>query len=282
MIPRIIPFMVGIALLISGCAGRQDKQGVTDFTSGATLLKVAHLASPTADGSSLYITVDGKDAGLLPVGQAILLQVPAGDHKVGGYARSLIGQVTIPDISVTTSADSPRFVAYKVKQYDPLLTLRGIDPLPESAPIPEKQVAKSEPLPVPQITQLSAPESEAVPDTSKTVTSPVQQSSKPAPQEEATQKPASVDTSKTVMSPVQQSSKPAPQEEATQKPASADTSKTVTPPAQQGSKPAAQVDASQKPVSTDTSPALPPVVTDASPDTASAPDTTGAPASSVQ
>lgn len=162
MIQRIIPVVIGITLLLSGCASQQDNQGAADFSTGATLLKVAHLPSPTADGSSLYITVDGQDAGLLPVGEAILLQVPAGEHQVGGYARSLIGSVTIPALKVTTSADSPRFVAYRVARYEPLFVERGIDPLPQSAPIPEKQVAESKPVPVPQITQLSLPESPPV------------------------------------------------------------------------------------------------------------------------
>ena len=177
MIQRIIPAVIGITLLLSGCAIQQDKQNVADFSAGATLLKVAHLPSSTADGSSLFITVDGKEAGLLPVGEAILLQVPAGEHRVGGYARTLIGAVTIPALKVTTSADSPRFVAYRVARYDPLFMERGIDPLPHSAPIPEKQVGQSQPVPVPQITQLSLSDN--------------QEGTHSATQGEATEKPAS-------------------------------------------------------------------------------------------
>lgn len=191
MIQRITPFVIGITLLISGCASQQDKQDTTDFNTGSTLLKVAHLASPTADGSSLFITVDGKDAGFLPVGQAVLLHVPEGQHQVGGYARSLIGHVTIPGITVTTAADSPRFVAYKVTQYDPLFTQRGIDPLPDSAPLPKKQVAKSEPLPVPKITELSMPESAPVPDASSALSSATSEATTPVAQGNASQ-PASV------------------------------------------------------------------------------------------
>ena len=176
MIQRIIPFVIGITLLISGCTTQQDKQGTADFSAGATLLKIAHLPSPTADGSSLFITVDGKDAGPLAVNKAILLQLPAGDHQVGGYASSLIGHVTIPGITVTTSADSPRFVAYQVKRYAAPFIQRGIDPLPESAPIPVKQVAQSEPLPVPQITEITP-----VPDVSQASTPAMQESSSPAP-----------------------------------------------------------------------------------------------------
>lgn len=164
MIQRILPVVIGITLLISGCAKKQDQQESVNFTLGATMLKVAHLPSPIADGSDLFITVDGKDAGLLPTGEAMLLQVPAGEHEVGGYARSLIGRVTIPSLKVTTVADQPRFVAYRVARNTPLFSVRGIDPLPKSAPLPEKQVAQSEAVPVPSIIQLSPPEPESTPE----------------------------------------------------------------------------------------------------------------------
>lgn len=154
MIQRIIPVFIGITLLLSGCAKQQSNQHTARFTAGTTLLKIAHLPSPIEDGSSLFITVDGKDAGRLKVGKAMLLQVPAGEHEVAGYARSLIGSVTIPGLKVTTSPDAPRFVAYRVAQHDPLFMARGIDPLPHSAPIPEKQAPESKPVPLPQITLL--------------------------------------------------------------------------------------------------------------------------------
>lgn len=200
MIQRILPVVIGIALLISGCAKKQEPQDSASFTMGATLLKVAHLPSPIADGSDLFITVDGKEAGQLPTGEAMLLQVPAGEHEVAGYARSLIGRVTIPGLKVTTVADQPRFVAYRVARNTPLFSVRGIDPLPQSAPLPEKQVAQSESVPVPEITQLSLPESETTPDStpsdsSEAATSASRESPAPAPavQEEAAKVSASAD-----------------------------------------------------------------------------------------
>ncbi|WP_300002189.1 hypothetical protein [uncultured Cedecea sp.] len=162
MIQRILPAVIGIALLISGCAKKQENQESASFSMGATLLKVAHLPSPIADGSDLFITVDGKEAGLLPTGEAMLLQVPAGEHEVAGYARSLVGRVTIPGLKVTTVADQPRFVAYRVARNTPLFSVRGIDPLPKSAPLPEKQVAESEPLPA--RVQLTPQEPESPPE----------------------------------------------------------------------------------------------------------------------
>lgn len=159
MMQRIIPAVIGITLLISGCATQQATQNIADFSVGATLLKVANLPSQTADGSRLFITVDGQQAGSLPAGKAMLLQLPAGEHQVGGYARSLIGSVTIPGVNVTTSPDAPRFVAYQIIRNTPRFIVRGVDPLPQSAPIPEKQTSQSEPVPVPQMIQLSIPES---------------------------------------------------------------------------------------------------------------------------
>lgn len=203
MIQRLIPVVIGVTLLISGCVKKPEPQGVTDFSVGATLLKVAHLPSPTADGSGLFITVDGKEAGALPVGEAMLLQVPAGEHQVGGYARSLIGRVTIPSLKVTTSADQPRFVAYRVARNTPLFSERGIDPLPQSAPIPEKQVGQSESVPVPQITQLSLPEKapDIAPTESSEVTTPVNP-------EETPKTSTSVDT-ETVVTPATSDASPA-------------------------------------------------------------------------
>lgn len=187
MIQRILPVVIGISLLISGCAKKQVQQESASFSMGATLLKVAHLPSPIADGSGLFITVDGKEAGQLPVGEAILLQVPAGEHEVGGYARSLIGRVTIPSLKVTTVADQPRFVAYRVAKNMPLFSARGIDPLPQSAPLPEKQVGQSESVPVPEIIQLSLPEPENTTPSalSEAATPANQESPTPVAQEEA-------------------------------------------------------------------------------------------------
>lgn len=197
MIQRIIPAVIGVTLLISGCAKKPEPQGVTDFSVGATLLKIAHLPSPTADGSGLFITVDGKEAGALPVGEAMLLQVPAGEHQVGGYARSLVGRVTIPSLKVTTAADQPRFVAYRVARNTPLFSERGIDPLPKSAPIPEKQVGQSESVPVPQLTQLSLPES-----TPEIVQSESSEVATPANSEEPPKTATSTDT-ETVVAPAE-------------------------------------------------------------------------------
>lgn len=203
MMQRILPVVIGITLLISGCAKKQEQQEGASFSMGATLLKVAHLPSPIADGSDLFITVDGKEAGLLPVGEAMLLQVPAGEHEVAGYARSLIGRVTIPGLKVTTAADQPRFVAYRVARNTPLFSVRGIDPLPQSAPLPEKQVAQSEPVPVPEITELSLPEPEittdSTPSDSSEATTPASQDNRvPAVQEEASKTSAPVDSKTTV------------------------------------------------------------------------------------
>lgn len=205
MIQRILPVVIGIALLISGCAKKQEQQDSASFTMGATLLKVAHLPSPIADGSDLFITVDGKEAGQLPTGEAMLLQVPAGEHEVAGYARSLIGRVTIPGLKVTTVADQPRFVAYQVARNTPSFSARGIDPLPQSAPLPEKQVAQSESVPVPEITQLSLPEPETTPDSassdsSAATTATSHESSAPASvvQEETPKESTSAEDNTTV------------------------------------------------------------------------------------
>lgn len=213
MIQRILPVVIGITFLISGCAKKQEQQESTRFNLGTTLLKVAHLPSPIADGSDLFITVDGKEAGQLPVGEAMLLQVPAGEHEVAGYARSLIGRVTIPGLKVTTVADQPRFVAYRVARNTPLFSIRGIDPLPQSAPLPEKQVAQSKSVPVPEITQLSLPEPEittgsTLSDSSEATTPADQENLVPAAQAEVSKTSLPTD-SKTIVTPAISDAPPA-------------------------------------------------------------------------
>jgi len=93
------------ALLLSGCARHADtdnsasapaeapapataaapienQDSASPFASGPTVINVSHLVTRTDDGSSVYLTVDGQDAGMLPKGENRLIHVPAGKHQV--------------------------------------------------------------------------------------------------------------------------------------------------------------------------------------------------------
>lgn len=104
------------AVVLTGCARHGTTDAATDFAAGPTQIDVSHIKTRADDGSNVFLTVDGKEAGELPDGQSKLLHVPAGKHQVGGYVPTLfgLGRVTIAPIEVTTSPDDVKKVAYTV------------------------------------------------------------------------------------------------------------------------------------------------------------------------
>lgn len=106
-----------------------------DFSSGPTLVTVKHVATLADDGEPLYVTIDGTDAGILAMGQTVSLHVEAGKHKVGGYARSLIGRVTLSPVEVTTSTHADQHVQYAVTNTSPAFTVKPATPRVVVAPV---------------------------------------------------------------------------------------------------------------------------------------------------
>lgn len=163
MINRFTLAAMTAAVTLSGCAKHSVNETVADFSQGDTLVEVTHLPARTADGATIFVTVDGSEAGALPVGESMALHVPAGAHQVGGYARSLIGRVTIPSVNITTAPDSTRYVAYTVTKSKPLFTELSEDPHPETPPVPaatksesakiSPTVQKAEPAPAAETVQ---------------------------------------------------------------------------------------------------------------------------------
>ena len=119
MINRFALAAAAAVFVLAGCAKNANDKPVADFSTGATLVTVTHVPARTADGSTIYVTVDGNDAGALAMGESVALRVPAGSHQIGGYARSLIGRVTIPPVQVTTTPDSEKHVTYTVMNSKP-------------------------------------------------------------------------------------------------------------------------------------------------------------------
>ncbi|WP_282499070.1 hypothetical protein [Pantoea stewartii] len=108
---------LAVATALSGCAKKQPAANPADaFAEGQTQIDVSHVITRADDGSHIYLTVDGKDAGELPNGESKVLHVPAGKHEVGGYVRTLfgLGRVTIDPLEVTTSPNDVKKVAYTV------------------------------------------------------------------------------------------------------------------------------------------------------------------------
>lgn len=96
---------------------------IVDFSTGPTLVSVTHVATPADDGEPIYVTVDGIDAGILAIGQTVELHVSEGKHKIGGYARSLVGRVTIPAVEVTTEPHTKQHVNYAITRKTPKFTV---------------------------------------------------------------------------------------------------------------------------------------------------------------
>ncbi|QDY44030.1 hypothetical protein [Candidatus Pantoea soli] len=132
------------ALLLSGCARHaasdssasaasetpaataaaapiDNQNSDSPFASGPTVINVSHLVTRTDDGSTVYVTVDGQEAGLLQKGENKTLRVPAGKHQVGGYVQTLFGfgKVTIPSVAITTDTSAPKNVVYSVTRQKP-------------------------------------------------------------------------------------------------------------------------------------------------------------------
>lgn len=105
-----------VAALLTGCAKQTLSDTPDEFAAGPTQIDVSHIKTRADDGSSVFLTVDGKDAGKLPNGESMLLHVPAGKHQIGGYVPTLfgMGRVTIAPVEVTTSPQDVKKVAYTV------------------------------------------------------------------------------------------------------------------------------------------------------------------------
>lgn len=127
--------LVGLmaATLLTGCARHaadttastpapiSSNNMASPFDQGPTVINVTHEVTRTDDGSAVYVTVDGQDAGLLTKGEEKQIHVAAGKHKVGGYVQTLFGfgRVTIQSVDVTTDANGPKNVVYSVTKQKP-------------------------------------------------------------------------------------------------------------------------------------------------------------------
>ncbi|MCC3748906.1 hypothetical protein LLQ46_18805 [Rouxiella badensis] len=160
MINRFTLIAVTTAFALTGCAKitaatsaatsaaasalTPAKPQATDFSTGPTVVTVTHLRELADDGAPIYVTVDGVDAGILALGQTVELHVNAGKHKIGGYARSMVGRVTIPAVEVTTTTKYEQHINYSVTDTTPSFKVRPATkvifdtpaPTPTPAPAP--------------------------------------------------------------------------------------------------------------------------------------------------
>lgn len=135
---------VAAVLALTGCAKSQTADPAPAFDFGSSRVTVTHIPTKTDDGTKIYVTVDDKDAGTLGSGESIEVQLPEGKHKVGGYARTLIGRVTIAPVEVSTSRDVVSHVTYSVANLKPSFIVRAPTPVPQ----PKSESIPAEPVPV--------------------------------------------------------------------------------------------------------------------------------------
>ncbi len=179
------------------------KLNTPDFSSGPTVVTVKHVATLADDGEPLYVTIDGTDAGILAMGQTVSLHVAAGKHKVGGYARSLIGRVTLSPVEVTTSTHADQHVQYAVTNTSPAFTVRPSTKVyvaPVIAPAPAPVVtapAVTVPAVTTPVTGTTSPAATSTPttSTSATTTTPTTTTTTTTPSTATTSSSAATTTS---------------------------------------------------------------------------------------
>lgn len=150
---RFTLVVVTAVLALTGCAKPKNAGQAPAFDFGSTRVTVTHIPSKTDDGTKLYVTVDGKDAGTLEVGESLEVRLPEGSHKVGGYARSLIGRVTISPVDVTTSNNAISHVTYSVANLKPKFLVRAQTPIPK----PKSESIPLDPIPALPKIEMEAP-----------------------------------------------------------------------------------------------------------------------------
>lgn len=143
---------VAAVLALTGCAKSKTDDPTSAFDFGSSRVTVTHIPTKTDDGTTIYVTVDSKDAGALGTGKSLELQLPEGKHTVGGYARTLIGRVTISPVEVSTSSDVVSHVTYSIANSKPTFTVRASTPVPK----PKSETIPVESVPVIQ-QQIEAP-----------------------------------------------------------------------------------------------------------------------------
>ncbi|WP_174822359.1 hypothetical protein [Pantoea sp. CCBC3-3-1] len=180
MICRFTLAAVMATLTLAGCASQHKSEpsaptesadtrffkgpaqiSANDFSEGPTEVKVSHVISRTDDGSPIYVTVDGNDAGAIIRGQSLELHLPAGDHQIGGYVPTLLGfgRVTVQSIKITTRPDQVKQVAYSVTRSKPAFTEKAAIPVTtaKAAPAPENIKTATAAVSTPATTTSAAP-----------------------------------------------------------------------------------------------------------------------------
>ncbi|QKJ85863.1 hypothetical protein PMPD1_0892 [Paramixta manurensis] len=137
MLMRFPLTILATALMLTGCVSHKVSDGADEKFDGPTQLSVSHLVTRADDGSQIHLTVDGKDAGLLPGGESRNIHLSAGKHQVGGYVSTLFsyGRVTVDPTEVTTTPQAVQNIVYSVTNNKPVFAVTDSTPVPPPAPV---------------------------------------------------------------------------------------------------------------------------------------------------
>ncbi|EXU75949.1 hypothetical protein [Erwinia mallotivora] len=133
MIYRFTLAALTAAITLTGCAKHSaEDTAEQDYATGPSQVTVSHVVSRTDDGSSIIVTVDGKDAGPLVRGETTDLHMLPGKHKVGGYVSTLYGygRVTIQPVEIAAVPDKVKHITYSVLKNKPTFTETAATPVP--------------------------------------------------------------------------------------------------------------------------------------------------------
>ena len=199
---------VAAVLVLTGCAKSKTDDPTSAFDFGSSRVTVTHIPTKTDDGTTIYVTIDSKDAGALGTGKSLELQLPEGKHTVGGYARTLIGRVTISPVEVSTSSDVVSHVTYSIANSKPTFTVRASTPVPkpksetipvESVPVIQQQIEEPAAVEQTQVTPSATVEQTQVTPSATTEQTQVTPPAAPAATQE-TQSPKVTELTPTTQS----------------------------------------------------------------------------------
>ncbi|WP_308201847.1 hypothetical protein [Erwinia mallotivora] len=159
MIYRFTLAALTAAITLTGCAKHSaEDTAEQDYATGPSQVTVSHVVSRTDDGSSIIVTVDGKDAGPLVRGETTDLHMLPGKHKVGGYVSTLYGygRVTIQPVEIAAVPDKVKHITYSVLKNKPTFTETAATPVPRPV---KKAAAPADSSKAPAATSETTPSS---------------------------------------------------------------------------------------------------------------------------
>ncbi|SFM98134.1 hypothetical protein SAMN05216516_101644 [Izhakiella capsodis] len=142
---RLMLAGIPATILLFGCTPKPAVDDASEAFSGPTRVHITHLLTRADDGSRIFLTVDGKEVGILPAGESRDINLKAGKHQIGGYVSTLFnyGRVTVKPVDIITNTHAVQDVTYAVTSNQYGFTITGSTPVPSPAPAVKPAPANS-------------------------------------------------------------------------------------------------------------------------------------------